>query len=227
MTVLTFANSKGGVGKSTLCALVASELATAGNTVLLIDADSRQQSCIQWVRRCQEAGNLPPTLTAVSAGTQQELIAAIKDSDASIVLIDVQGTMNELLTAAVVASDLTVVPSKATVIEMVETVKLFEWSKNLRRAPLRLVLNRVDGIDVNTTAFQDAIDLVRKHKLPALPTFIRARKVYEQFYLNAGTLEHIAVDSTKASQVAKARANIFQLLSDITAAVKSLEEQRG
>ncbi|MFW8584680.1 ParA family protein [Rhizobium beringeri] len=43
---------KGGVGKSTLCLLIASELAENGASVLIVDADP-QQSCRQWVDRCQ------------------------------------------------------------------------------------------------------------------------------------------------------------------------------
>ncbi|MFW8584681.1 hypothetical protein ACOJBM_06545 [Rhizobium beringeri] len=73
-------------------------------------------------------------------------------------------------------------PAKANVMEMVETVKLFEWAQSsLKRAPLRLLLNRVEGIDTRTTAFQDAVQMIRDNKLPALPTFVRAWKVYEQF----------------------------------------------
>jgi chromosome partitioning protein len=223
MTILTFANSKGGVGKSTLCALVASELAPASPNIHLIDADVRQFSCFQWVNRCRQAGTLPESITASKAATQQELVEAISKTGEGITLIDVQGSMNELLTAAIVASDLTIVPAKGNVMEMFETIKLFEWAHNLKRAPLRLVLNRVEGIDLNTKAFQDAIELIRAHKLPTLPTFIRARKIYEQFYLNSGTLEKISEDPSKAEQVKKGRANIVQLLNDITEAIKADE----
>ncbi|OLP62707.1 chromosome partitioning protein ParA [Xaviernesmea oryzae] len=220
MTILAFAHSKGGVGKSTLCLLIASELARNGTRVLIIDADQRQQSCFQWVRRCDAAGSLPSTLRAEVATKTDDLKRLLRDPDADVILIDVQGSMNDLLIAAIVASDLTLVPCKANVMEMVETVKLFEWAQvNLKRAPLRLVLNRVEGIDTNTIAFQDAVRLIRENALPALPTFVRARKVYEQFARDAGTLEHIGREAAKAEQIAKARANVIGLIADITAAI--------
>jgi len=182
MTIIAFAHTKGGVGKSTLCLLIASELAGSGSKVLIIDADQKQQSCLQWVNRCKQAGTLPERLDAVAVTKTEDLKLVLKQTEADIILIDVQGSMNDLLIAAIVASDLTLVPTKANAIEMVETVKLFEWAEgNLKRAPLRLVLNRVDGIDTNTTAFQDAVRMIRDNKLPTLPTFVRARKVYEQF----------------------------------------------
>ncbi|MDE1994981.1 MAG: ParA family protein [Rhizobiaceae bacterium] len=221
MTIIAFAHTKGGVGKSTLCLLIASELARSGANVLIVDADQKQQSCIQWVNRCRQAGSLPETLHAVEVAKTEELKSALKRTDADVILIDVQGSMNDLLIAAIVASDLTLVPTKANVIEMVETVKLFEWAEaNLKRAPLRLVLNRVDGIDTNTTAFQDAVRMIRDNKLPTLPTFVRARKVYEQFARDAGTLSAIGRDPSKADQVAKAQNNIIGLITDMTSTIE-------
>ena len=40
--ILTFASSKGGVGKSTTCAAVAAALALAGDRVLLLDLDQNR-----------------------------------------------------------------------------------------------------------------------------------------------------------------------------------------
>lgn len=221
MTIISFANSKGGAGKSTLCLLIASELAHAGSKVLIIDADE-QQSCSQWAARCRHAGTLPDNLTIEPANSPEALVAALKNNTADIAIVDVQGSMNKMLIAAIVASDITIVPAKANVMEMTETVKLFEWAQNsLKRAPLRLVLTRVEGIDVNTIAFRDAVQMIRQHNLPALKTFIRSRKVYEQFSNNAGSLATIGRDPSKKDQVEKARANIVSLIDDISAHVST------
>lgn len=170
MTIITFANSKGGVGKSTLCILIGSELALHGTRVLIVDADV-QKSCFKWAERCQKAGTLPSNLKVEPAATIEQLTARLGNpGDAEIVLVDIQGSMNDLLIAAIVASSLTLVPTKATVMEMVEAVQLFQWSKNLRRAPLRLLLNGVDGIDLKTAAFRDAIELITENRIPCLAT---------------------------------------------------------
>lgn len=221
MTVISFANSKGGAGKSTLCLLIASELAESGTSVLIIDADD-QQSCSQWAARCQDAGTLPHAISVKPANSPEDLKTLLKESQADIILVDVQGSMNKLLIAAIVASDVTIVPSKANVMEMVETAKLFDWAQtSLKRAPLRLVLTRVDGIDTNTIAFKDAVQMIRDRHLPAFKTFVRSRKIYEQFSNNAGTLSAIGKDPSKADQVEKARANIISLISDISDLIKS------
>jgi chromosome partitioning protein len=225
MTVIAFANSKGGVGKSTLCSLIGSELADQGSSVVILDADG-QQSCSQWAERCRSAGTLPASLSVEPIATMEQLTARLQElADADIVLIDVQGSMNDLLTAAVVASDLTIVPTKATVMEMVEAVKLFEWARNLRRAPLRLVLNRVEGIDRTTTAFLDAITLIRTNRLACLNTLVQSRKVYEQFSKDAGTMGLIGTDPAKQEQVRKARKNMADLIEDIIQAINELNPE--
>jgi chromosome partitioning protein len=217
MPIVTFANSKGGVGKSTLCCLIASELALQDTRVLVLDADG-QKSCFKWAERCRAAGTLPSTLKVECTPSLQELQHRLMNrDDADVVLIDVQGSMNDLLTAAIVVSAITIVPTKATVMEMVEAVQLFEWSRNLKRAPLRLVLNSVEGIDVKTAAFQDAVALIRTNGLPCLPNFVRSRKVYQQFSRDAGSLPALATDPDKVVQVEKARKNIHALIADIFA----------
>ena len=102
MTIISFANSKGGAGKSTLCLLIASELAAAGTKVLIIDADE-QQSCSQWAERCRKAGTLPDAIIIKPASTPEDLKSLLQESEVDIVLIDVQGSMNKMLIAAIVA----------------------------------------------------------------------------------------------------------------------------
>lgn len=221
MTIISFANSKGGAGKSTLCLLIASELAESGTSVLIIDADE-QQSCSQWASACRHAGTLPDEIAVKPATTPEDLKTLLKESQADIILVDVQGSMNKLLIAAIVASDVTIVPTRASVMEMRETVKLFDWAQSsLKRAPLRLVLTRVDGIEFNTTAFKDAVQMIRDRHLPAFKTFIRSRRVYEQFTNNVGSLAAIGKDPSKADQVEKARANIISLIGDISELIRS------
>lgn len=54
--VITFANQKGGVGKSTLCALFANYLREKGHIVVIVDCD-RQQSIMK--RRKEDMKNFP------------------------------------------------------------------------------------------------------------------------------------------------------------------------
>lgn len=219
MTIITFANSKGGVGKSTLCLLIGSELASHGTRVLVLDADV-QKSCFKWAQRCRNAGTLPEKLIVEVIASIEGLTSRLADPrDAEVILIDVQGSMNDLLTAAIVSSSLTVVPTKATVMEMVEAVQLFQWSKNLRRAPLRLLLNGVDGIDQKTAAFQDAIALITNNGIPCLGNFVRQRKLYQQFSKDAGSLSQISRTPDKQDQVDKARRNISAVIADMINAI--------
>ena len=215
MTVIAFAASKGGVGKSTLCLLLASELAGQGMRTLVLDADP-QHSSRQWAERTKAAGRLPGKMRVERIDTEKDLAKRLQShDDADIVFVDVQGALNQFLTIAIVASDVAIVPARMSVIDMVEAVKIFDYGKALRRAPLRLLINGVKGIDQNTRGFQDALAIVRENQLPVFNTVIRARNVYEQFSNDAGSLEALASDPAKRDQVDKARKNIVDLLNEV------------
>ena len=53
--IITFASSKGGVGKSTTCAAIASALALGGARVLLIDLD-QNRTLERWSRKAPIIG---------------------------------------------------------------------------------------------------------------------------------------------------------------------------
>lgn len=95
----------------------------------------------------------------------------------------------------------------------------------MRRAPLRLVLNRVEGIDRKTTAFMDATTLIRTNGLACLNTLVQSRKVYEQFSKDAGIMGHVGTDPAKQEQVRKTRKNIADLIEDIIQAINELNPE--
>ena len=68
MPVISFANSKGGSGKTTSALLLACELANA-KPVTLIDADPRQP-----ISRWATMGNVPSGLTVVSNVTEKNIL---------------------------------------------------------------------------------------------------------------------------------------------------------
>ena len=74
--IITFASSKGGVGKSTTCAAIASALALEGARVLLIDLD-QNRTLDRWARKAPIDG------LTVSAVEPQKFGAFFRDQEAS------------------------------------------------------------------------------------------------------------------------------------------------
>jgi len=212
---VALAASKGGVGKSTLCALLGSEMAGMGLHTAILCADP-QHSTWKWAERSKAAGRLNKNLTVERVDNEdqlQERLGAGEKYD--FILIDPQGALNQMLALSIIASELSIVPCRASYIDAVEAVSVFNYGANLKRANMRLVLNDVKGIDKTTGAFRDAVSAIIENKLPYFESVIQSRAVYAQFSKDAGSLAELATDPSKQEQVSKAKANIALLIKEI------------
>lgn len=108
MPTITFANSKGGSGKTTSALLLACELA-ASKPVTLIDADPRHP-----VTTWSNLPNKPDNLTVVTNQSEKTILDEIEtasDRD-PFVIVDLEGTASRLSSYAISQSDLVIIPMK-------------------------------------------------------------------------------------------------------------------
>lgn len=103
--IITFCNTKGGVGKTTLAVNIAA-LASARYETLLIDADP-QATASDFYRRRAEAGKGGFTILATR---KEKDLLALPDRPFPLILIDVGGRDHSLLRASLVIADLAVLP---------------------------------------------------------------------------------------------------------------------
>jgi chromosome partitioning protein len=73
MPIVVFANPKGGVGKSTAAVLLASELASHGGSVTMIDADPNRP-----LSRWANLPGKPEKLTVLDSATEDSIIDTIE-----------------------------------------------------------------------------------------------------------------------------------------------------
>lgn len=115
--IITFANQKGGVGKTTLCACFANYLVSKGVFVRVIDCD-RQQSITRCRRRDIERygnSNLPYPVIGHRIPDRETIKNIIKDIyesvGAEVVLFDCPGSMADSWMIPLIAnSDIVVIP---------------------------------------------------------------------------------------------------------------------
>lgn len=110
--VITFASQKGGAGKSSLSAALAWELQRRHGPVLVVDMDSRQRSLLKNYALALEAGLEAKVTKTVELGLdlyKPEVLPTIA-KDYSAVVIDTPGWSGEPQRAAMLASDLVLVP---------------------------------------------------------------------------------------------------------------------
>ena len=105
--ILTFANVKGGSGKSTLCINIAAMLVKLNHSVCVIDADP-QQSTLDWITNTTDA-----VLSCVTCGNASD-IDRISQLSHEFVLIDTQGSLNKELSHILGISSMVLVPCRVS-----------------------------------------------------------------------------------------------------------------
>ncbi|GLS20114.1 chromosome partitioning protein ParA [Labrys miyagiensis] len=215
MTIVSFATTKGGSGKSLLTRLVGTEMAVHGARAKILCVDP-QHTTWQWSQAARRKGTLPDNLTVERIDEDAVFKQRLTDpGDVDITLIDVQGAYSQALNFAIAASDLCIVPCRATMDDAREVVRIFEYAASLKRAKLMVVINAISGIDRATQAFKEAVGELVRHKLPLFKTPIMQRPIYAEFAHEGGTLESLASTPDRVEQVKKARDNIARLLDEI------------
>lgn len=111
--IIAIANSKGGVGKSTLAVHLATWLHRQGHSVTLADCDM-QQSSSEWIHEVQ------PDLKTVTLRDPDAIIneLPILGQEADFVIADGPGSHKETSRALLFRADFAIVPCKASMLEV-------------------------------------------------------------------------------------------------------------
>jgi chromosome partitioning protein len=119
--IVAVVSQKGGVGKSTLCQLIAREAAASGNQVKILDFDVRQMSSTDWVRARLEL-NVEPVIAAEPIKNLDKALKHSKDYD--VLVLDGMPGSPKLTAELAAASRLIVLPTGASRADLVPTLAL-------------------------------------------------------------------------------------------------------
>ena len=182
--IVTFASSKGGVGKSTTCAAVASTLALSGEKVLLIDLD-QNRTLDRWARRAPLDG------LTVKAIEPSKFSAFLREQEASAefdhICIDLPGSREVTLFKALARSDLVIIPAQASEPDLREALVVVGDIRDIaettgRQIPYRLLLTKVYPLRTRVTDY--AYAELERHGLPLFRTALVERSAYREMFLN-------------------------------------------
>ena len=139
--IVTFANVKGGSGKSTLCVNIAAMLVKLNRSVCVIDSDP-QQSTYDWIINTKD-----PLLSQVSCRDVSNL-EALSEIDDEFILIDTQGNLNKELAGFLKVSSLVLVPCRVSRDDIVGQgwVQMFlqKSQSEKKTTPIMAILNGVN-----------------------------------------------------------------------------------
>jgi chromosome partitioning protein len=214
MPTITFANTKGGAGKTTVALIVATELARRGHRVAIVDGDPQQ-----WAGRWYELTGPVAHLSLVTDVTDETIERQIKEvkKRADYVIIDLPGGLNTLLAKAIGMSDHVFIPVQGCAMDAVGGAQVLELLQALAtqsdiRIPHAVVLTRINSI-ITTRALSAVKVLLAERQVRLLDTPLVERAAYRDMFNAGGTLS--SLNPMYVSNLDKALVNAQRLADEI------------
>lgn len=182
--IITFASSKGGVGKSTSCAAIAGAIAARGYRVAILDLD-QNQTLYRWFRQhTPDIAGLK--VVAANPDDFNAELEKARGERPDVILIDIAGAYEATIIKAIAASQLVITPAKLSEPDLREAGRILSevrafnkhFSADIRH---RLLVNEADALD----------PLYQRHSLKELEgsalqrfeTLVQRRAPYREIFI--------------------------------------------
>ena len=220
MPTIVFASPKGGVGKSTAAVLLATELATHGGTVTMIDADPNRPLS-QWAAL---AGK-PDNLTVIATTTEDSIIDTIENAATltTFVIVDLEGTASMMVGYAMSRADFVVIPAQGSHLDATEAVKAVKLVKAQekafkRRIPFAILFTRTSAA-IRPRTLQSIEAEFAENEVPMFGTQIHEREAYRALFAFGGTLS--GLDPAQVANLPAARLNAKAFAGEVIERIKA------
>lgn len=218
MAVISFANVKGGAGKTTTALLLGMELVRQGYSVAVLDADPQG-----WIATWFELTAPNARFTVTKGVTTSNLPSHLRRLHGTVdhVLVDLSGAGDVLVALAAGLSDLVLVPVQGCALDgrgaarVLELIKYVEGNARTR-IHHSVVLNRVSAV-VTTNAIRNVMTMLAGRGVPMLQTAIIERSAYRDLFDHGGMLHEL--DDGKVSNLGRARANAECFADEVLALI--------
>ena len=206
MFTITFANPKGGTGKTTAALLLLEQLHSAGARVAALDCDPNQNIML-WASQRREQGRGVPfeVHSVLNESKFLDTVDAIRNT-VDYLVIDLEGTANQIVTYAISQSDLVLIPFEPTPMEARQAARATQLVANIGRMMNRqvahaLVFTKVSAA-MQTTEEKEVRKDMQANDVPVLRSAIVRRAAYTRIFRDGFQLSELlaqAKDSVKAS----------------------------
>lgn len=224
MSIIAFASSKGGAGKTTSAIILATTLAQ-NSTVTVIDADPAER-LLSWAKK----GKLPQGLQVhASRGERhihEEIAAAQKQSD--FVVIDLEGAATRLNAFAMGESDLVIIPmgdEQPDAEGAIETLaQLALEARALRREiPVRILFCRTKA--AVKSRLEKSLNAQVRDKVGSFSTELHQRTAYSSLHSVGGGLKDLL--SSEVTGVEKAIENAAKFAEEVKDVLTWIQDFRA
>jgi chromosome partitioning protein len=199
--IIVVANSKGGVGKSTLAVHLAVWLHEQGHKVILADCDM-QHSSSEWAREAA------PEMKTVRLSGPDEILDQLPqlEQEADFIVADGPGSNTETSRALLLRADLAVVPCKASMLEvraLAQATKALKHAQDIRKGqPKALIVLSMVGKTYRLT--QDMKDAASTLHLRMAKTAITLKQIYADAPGQGTVVWHLGARGREAAQEMRA-----------------------
>ena len=220
MPTISFANPKGGAGKTTSALLLASELASRGAQITIIDADPEK-----WISQWGRLDGKPDNLTIISEVTEDSIVDQVEQAAATsqFVIVDLEGTASLMVANAIGMSDLVVIPTQGASMDAkgaAKTIRLIRNQERLARRPILhgVLLTRTSAA-VTSRALKNVREQLDKAGIEVFSTSIVERAAYRDIFDYGGLLSDLTAD--QVSNIERARENAREFAGEVIARIRS------
>lgn len=210
MPTIVAANTKGGSGKSTSCLILGTALARKGATVRIIDADP-QGTLKSW----SEGQSMYRDIVVVPAPGEDltDLIDRLA-SEFQFVIIDVQGSANQELVAAMSRADFVLIPMRGKTADAEVATNaialLRKQEKMFKRRIEHGVLFIATNAGYRTREEKDIREQVESQNIPCFQTQLHERTAYSHMYRFKLAVDELGGSDTSGLPNALENADAFR-----------------
>jgi len=224
MPVISFANPKGGAGKTTSALLLAGELAAQGASVAIVDADPER-----WISQWGSLPGKPANITIIGDVGEDTIVDIVDDASTEyqFVIIDLEGTASLMVANAIGMSDLVVIPTQGASMDAKgasKTIKLIRSQAKLakREIPHAVLLTRVSAA-VASRSLKNVREQLDVAGIEVFESSIVERAAYRDLLDFGGLLAKL--DPKQVSNLDKAVQNAMEFTAEVVTRLQNSQAQ--
>jgi chromosome partitioning protein len=223
MPVVVAANTKGGSGKSTSSLILGTTLAKMGASVRIIDADP-QRTLISWAAGKSKYSDI---VTVPKPGLDLSDLIDQVSSEYQFVIIDVQGSANQELAAAMSRADLVTIPMRAKTADAEVAANAIGLLSSQQKLFRRTIPHGVVFIATNpiiTTKEEKHIrESVKELKIPCFQTSLHERTAFSHMFRFKVAIDELSSKETNGLEAALENADNYA--NEVVATLRQAREK--